>query len=190
MPTIPRAPRPLIAEAGFPGGAGLDAFGEAFQLTYVAEKETTLGPIVNAIATAMREIGFPVTLNPIPQTQYGDRQLVKRDLPFAVNDQEKPIGVDAGYAVQLFFVSPEAGGLNNMVNYRNAEMDARWSEARVEPDPAARDAMLATIQDTLMSDVVWAPVVEYNTQWAFSESLKGLQWHPDNSVRFFDLSFE
>jgi peptide/nickel transport system substrate-binding protein len=180
----------LLAEAGFPGGAGLDAFGEAFQLTYVSEKETTLGPIVNAIATAMREIGFPVTLNPIPQTQYGDRQLVKRDLPFAVNDQEKPIGVDAGYAVQLFFVSPEAGGLNNMVNYRNAEMDALWSQARVESDPAARDAMLATIQDTLMADVVWAPVVEYNTQWAFSESLKGLQWHPDNSVRFFDLSFE
>jgi len=189
-PYDPEGAAALLAEAGFPGGAGLDAFGEAFQLTYVAEKETTLGPIVNAIATAMREIGFPVTLNPIPQTQYGDRQLVKRDLPFAVNDQEKPIGVDAGYAVQLFFVSPEAGGLNNMVNYRNAEMDARWSEARVEPDPAARDAMLATIQDTLMSDVVWAPVVEYNTQWAFSESLKGLQWHPDNSVRFFDLSFE
>ncbi len=189
-PYDPEGAAALLAEAGFPGGAGLEAFGEAFQLTYVSEKETTLGPIVNAIATAMREIGFPVTLNPIPQTQYGDRQLVKRDLPFAVNDQEKPIGVDAGYAVQLFFVSPEAGGLNNMVNYRNAEMDALWSQARVESDPAARDAMLATIQDTLMADVVWAPVVEYNTQWAFSESLKGLQWHPDNSVRFFDLSFE
>ena len=89
-------------------------------------------------------------MNPIPQTQYGDRQLVKRDLPFAINDQEKPIGVDAGYATQLFFVSPESGGLNNMVNYRNADMDAIWAKARVESDTAARDAMLAEIQDTLM----------------------------------------
>ncbi|NKB26138.1 MAG: hypothetical protein GKR99_00625 [Rhodobacteraceae bacterium] len=146
----PDGAKALLAEAGYPDGAGLDAFGDAFQLTYVSEKETTLGPIVNAISTAMREIGFPVTLNPIPQTQYGDRQLVKRDLPFAINDQEKPIGVDAGYATQLFFVSPESGGLNNMVNYRNADMDAIWAKARVESDTAARDAMLAEIQDTLM----------------------------------------
>ena len=186
----PDAARALLAEAGYPDGAGLDEFGEAFQLTYVSEKETTLGPTVNAIATAMREIGFPVTLNPIPQTQYGDRQLVKRDLPFAVNDQEKPIGVDAGYATQLFFVSPESGGLNNMVNYRNAEMDAIWSAARIEADSAARDALLVDIQDTLMHDVVWAPVVEYATQWAYSDQVKGMQWHADNSVRFVDLSFE
>ncbi len=180
----------LLAEAGYPDGAGLDAFGEAFQLTYVSEKETTLGPVVNSIATAMREVGFPVTLNPIPQTQYGDRQLVKRDLPFAINDQEKPIGVDAGYATQLFFVSPENGGLNNMVNYRNAEMDAIWAGARVEGDTATRNSMLVEIQDILMRDVVWAPVVEYATQWAYSDSVKGMQWHADNSVRFFDLSID
>jgi peptide/nickel transport system substrate-binding protein len=186
----PDGAKALLEEAGYPNGEGLDAFDEAFQLTYVSEKETILGPIVNAISTAMREIGFPVTLNPIPQTQYGDRQLVKRDLPFAVNDQEKPIGVDAGYATQLFFVSPESGGLNNMVNYRNADMDAIWARARVEPDTAARDAMLAEIQDILMRDVVWAPVVEYNTQWAYSDRVKGIQWHADNSVRFFDLSIE
>ncbi len=186
----PDAARALLAEAGYPDGAGLDEFGEAFQLTYVSEKETTLGPTVNAIATAMREIGFPVTLNPIPQTQYGDRQLVKRDLPFAVNDQEKPIGVDAGYATQLFFVSPESGGLNNMVNYRNAEMDAIWSAARIEADGAARDALLVDIQDILMRDVVWAPVVEYATQWAYSDQVKGMQWHADNSVRFVDLNIQ
>ncbi len=179
----------LLEEAGYPGGAGLEAFEDAFQLTYVAEKETTLGPIVTAIQSSLRQAGFPVTLNPIPQTQYGDRQLVQRDLPFAINDQEKPIGVDAGYAVQLFFVSPEAGGLNNMVNYRNPDVDGLWAEARVEPDQAARDALLAEIQTTLMDDIAWLPVVEYRTQWAYSDRLQGMQWHPDNSIRFFDLSY-
>ena len=180
----------LLAEAGYPNGEGLDAYGDAFALTYVAEKESTLGPIVNAIQTALREVGFPVTLNPIPQTQYGDRQLVQRDLPFAVNDQEKPIGVDAGYAIQLFFVSPEAGGLNNMVNYRNEDVDATWGQARVEPDTETRNAQVAEIQDQLMADVAWLPVVEYRTQWAFADDLNGMRWHPDNSVRFYDLSFE
>jgi peptide/nickel transport system substrate-binding protein len=178
----------LLAEAGYPDGKGLEAFADSFALTYVAEKESTLGPIVNAIQSGLREAGFPVTLNPIPQTQYGDRQLVKRDLPFAVNDQEKPIGVDAGYAVQLFFVSADKGGLNNMVNYSNAMVDDTWAKARVEPDNAKRDEMLKTIQNQLMADVAWLPVVEYKTQWAFSDKLSGIKWHPDNSVRFFDLS--
>jgi peptide/nickel transport system substrate-binding protein len=183
----PDMARTLLAEAGYADGAGLEAFADAFALSYVSEKESTLGPIVNVIQTALRDVGIPATLDPIPQTQYGDRQLVKRDLPFAVNDQEKPIGVDAGYAIQLFFVSPENGGLNNMVNYRNAELDAMWAEARIDPDSASRDATLATIQDMLAADVAWLPIVEYRTQWAFSNDVSGLKWYPDNSIRYSDL---
>jgi len=189
-PYDPERAKELLAEAGYPGGEGLERFEDAFRLAYVAEKETTLGPIVNAIRTAMRQVGFPVSLDPIPQTQYGDRQLVKRDLPFAVNDQERPIGVDAGYAIQLFFVSPENGGLNNMVNYSSEFVDSTWAEARVEPDMARRDELTAAIQARLMEDVAWAPVVEYKTQWAFSDALRGISWEPDGSVRFFDLSYE
>ena len=183
----PDMARTLLAEAGYADGAGLEAFADAFALSYVSEKESTLGPIVNVIQTALRDVGIPATLDPIPQTQYGDRQLVKRDLPFAVNDQEKPIGVDAGYAIQLFFVSPENGGLNNMVNYRNAELDAMWAKARIDPDSASRDATLATIQDMLAADVAWLPIVEYRTQWAFSNDVSGLKWYPDNSIRYSDL---
>lgn len=183
----PDMAKALLAEAGFPDGEGLDAFAEAFALSYVAEKESTLGPIVNVIQTALRDVGIPATLDPIPQTQYGDRQLVRRDLPFAVNDQEKPIGVDAGYAVQLFFVSPENGGLNNMVNYRNAELDEMWSGARVDPNTETRDATLAQIQEMLAADVAWLPIVEYRTQWAFQDRVSGLKWYPDNSIRYTDL---
>jgi peptide/nickel transport system substrate-binding protein len=184
----PDAARALLAEAGYPNGEGLEAFGAAFALSYVAEKESTLGPIVNITQTALRDVGIPVTLDPIPQTQYGDRQLVKRDLPFAINDQEKPIGVDAGYATQLFFVSPENGGLNNMVNYRNPEVDSLWAAARVDPDTESRNATLRRIQELLAADVAWLPIVEYRTQWAFDSKLSGLKWYPDNAIRYFDLS--
>ena len=47
--TILRRRRRLLAEAGYPEGKGLEAFGDAFQLSYVSEKESTLGPIVNII---------------------------------------------------------------------------------------------------------------------------------------------
>src|SRR3712207_6987806 len=78
------------------------------------------------------------TLFPYTTLFRSDRQLVKRDLPFAVNDQEKPIAVDAGYAIQLFFVSAEKGGLYNMANYSNAEVDELWSKARVEDRKSTR----------------------------------------------------
>lgn len=187
--TDPEKAKALMAEAGFPEGKGLEKFADQFKLTYVAEKETTLGPIVNQIRTALTAVGLPVTLDPIPQTQYGDRQIVKKDLAFAINDQEKPIGVDTGYAMQLFFVSKEAGGLNNMMNYANAELDKQWAEARVEPDTAKRDAILAAMQKTLMHDLAWLPLVEFKTQWAHSDKLSGLSWNPSNSLLLYDLHY-
>ena len=177
----------LLAEAGFPNGQGLDRFAAAFELAYVAEKESTIGPTANIIRSALSEIGIPVKLNPLPQTQYGDRQLVKKDLPFALNDQEKPIGVDVGYGVQLFFVSAEKGGLNTMVNYSNAKVDELFAKAIVESNNDSRNRMLADIQDQLMADVAWLPVIEWKTQWAFSDKLKGITWHADNSVRWAEL---
>ncbi|WP_428928962.1 ABC transporter substrate-binding protein [Marinibacterium sp. SX1] len=185
----PEKAKELLAEAGYPGGEGLEEFAEQFKLTYVAEKETTLGPVVNQIRSALTEIGIPVTLDPIPQTQYGDRQIVKKDLAFGLNDQEKPIGVDPGYAMQLFFVSAEAGGLNNMMNYKNAELDEQWAVARVEGDMAKREQILNDMQTTLMEDVAWLPLVTFKTQWAHSDKLGGLSWNPSNSLLLYDLHY-
>ena len=157
-------------------------------LSYVAEKETTLGPIATLIQSNLADVGIIVQLDPLPQTQYGDRQLVKKDLQFALNDQEKPIGVDAGYATLLFFVSTEAGGLNNMVNYTSDTIDNLFAELKNEGDESVRNALLADVQDLLQEDLAWLPVVERKTQWAFAPSVSGLVWHPDNSIRWYDLS--
>ncbi len=52
----PDRARELLAEAGYPGGEGLEAFASSFALSYVAEKESTVGPIANIIQTALREV--------------------------------------------------------------------------------------------------------------------------------------
>jgi peptide/nickel transport system substrate-binding protein len=185
----PAKAKQLLADAGYPGGQGLEKYADAFKLTYVAEKEATLGPIVNAISTSLQQVGVPVTLNPMPETEYGDHQIVKKDLAFAVNDQEKPIGVDTGYAMQLFFVSMKAGGLNNMENYANPDVDALWAKAKLEIDVTKRNDELAQMQSMLMRDVAWLPVVTFKTQWAYTDKLKGVSWVPDNSLRFYDLHY-
>lgn len=170
----------LLAESGWVDDGSL-------KLSYVSESESTLGPIVTQIKADLAAIGVEIQLDPIPQTQYGDRVLVKRDLPFFVNDNEKPIGVDAGYATLLFFVSAAQGGLNNMVNYESKVVDDLWAQAKTDPSVESRDALLAQVQKQLQEDVAWAPVVQYDNQWISAPGLSGLVLHPDNSVHFMDL---
>ncbi len=179
-----------LADAGYPDGKGLEAFHDSFQLTYPAEKESTVGPIVNIIQSALRQVGIPATLNPIPLAQFGDRTLVKRDLPFALNDYDKAIGVDAGYTLQLFLVSANKGGIANESDYSNAYIDETWPKARVETDPAKRNALLADMQEQAMKDVALLPIVEFKTQYALSDKLTGLSWQSDSSERFFDLKLQ
>jgi len=161
---------------------------ESLKLTYVSEQESVLGPIVTQMKADLAAIGVDVELDPIPQTQFGDRALVKKDLPFFVNDNEKPIGVDAGYATLLFFVSSAAGGLNNMVNYNSATVDELWSQAKTEASVEKRDALLKQVQEELQKDVAWAPVVQFDNQWLSAPGLSGIVLHPDNSVHFADLT--
>jgi peptide/nickel transport system substrate-binding protein len=184
----PDKARQLLAEAGFPGGAGLEKSAAELRLSYAAERESLLGPVATVIQTSLRDLGIPVTLDPLPQTQYSDRRSVKKDLPFALSDIDKAVGIDALYATKLYFVSPAAGGINNMANYSNPKLDALYTEALVEPDAAKRAGMTAEIQEILQDDLAWIPIVETKTQWAFSDKLTGITWHPDNSIRFFDLS--
>jgi peptide/nickel transport system substrate-binding protein len=186
---VERAKR-LLTEAGYPGGKGLEAFADAFHLAFTAERESYLGPIATAIQSALRDVGIPVQLEPLPQTQFADRRMVKKDLPMSLSDTEKPVGPDVLYATKLFFVSPSAGGVNNITNYSSPEVDRLFAAALTEADPAKRAPMVAEIQQITQRDLAWIPILETRTQWAFSEKLHGIVWHPDNALRFYELGLD
>jgi len=171
----------LLAEAGYPDGKGLEAFAEAFKLSYAAERETNLGPSATLIQTRLKALGIPVQLDPQPATQLADRQLVKKDLPFSLYDQSKPIGVDAAYALQLYFVSAPRG-VNNMTNFSDPELDALFTKAQVEPDNAKRNEYLAGAQEVLMNKLAWIPLIENKLQFAMQAKVKGLVLHPSQNL--------
>jgi peptide/nickel transport system substrate-binding protein len=186
----PDKARALLAEAGFPGGKGLEKYAASFRLAFTAERESYLGPIATTIQSALGDVGIPVQLDPMPQTQLADRRMVKKDLPMAISDIEKPVGPDVVYATKLFFVSTAAGGVNNPVNYSNPEVDRLFAAALVESDPAKREPMVRSMQEIVQSDLAWVPLVETKTQWAFSDKLHGITWHPDNALRLFELRLD
>ena len=83
-----------------------------------------------------------------------------------------------------------AFGVNNFGNYSSAEVDRLFNEAKVEMDDGKRLALLKQIQDTLQNDLAWIPLVETKTEWAFSNKLTGVTWHPENSIHFIDLGLQ
>ncbi len=177
-----------LAKAGYPDGKGLEAFPNAFLLSYASERESVIGPAATIIASAMQQVGIPMKLNPMPVNQFTDRNLVKKDLEITINDFSKSIGIDGNYAIQLLYITGAKGGISNYGRYSNDLVDSTFFEkAKNELDPVKRNAAQAAIQKQLMDDVVVIPITENKLQWAMTEKLSGVTAYPELSVRYHDM---
>ena len=173
----PDKAKALLEQAGYPGGKGLDAFPDAFKLAYVSERESILGPVATLVQTRLREIGIPVQLDPLPATQFADRQLVKKDLGFALSDQSKPIVVDPVYASKLSYVTPPLG-VSNSTNFSDPAFDKLFNEVLLQADPAKRQAELDKMQNILSEELPIIPVLETKLLYAEQADVQGLVLHP------------
>ncbi len=177
-----------LAAAGFPDGKGLEQFPDSFKLSYPTESEGVLGPAATIIQSALRKIGVPVVLNPIPLAQLLDRALVKRDLEFVLVDFSKSIGMDSAFAIQLYYLTKEKGGVANYSLYSNPELDDLYlTKAKTETAEPARTELLQRIQKIAYDDVAMISVAENVLQWAMTQKLSGVGFHPDQALRFYDL---
>jgi peptide/nickel transport system substrate-binding protein len=184
----PARAKALLAEAGYPDGKGLEAFADQFKLAYTAERESYLGPIAAVIQTSLKAVGFPVVLDPLPQTQMGDRRLVKKDLPLSISDTDKASAISGAYQTMVFYISNQAGAIINTSNYANPEVDGLFAKIKAETDTSKQNEMLKTVQDILQKDLAIVPMLETKTQYAATAKLSGITWHADNSLRFQDLT--
>jgi peptide/nickel transport system substrate-binding protein len=178
----------LLAEAGFPEGEGLEQYAEGLELSYAVERKALLEPIALQIQTALAEVGIPITLNPITQSELATRELTQRDLPFGLFDHEHPIGPDAAYTAQLYFVSVDKGGVNNNTNYSSPEVDELWASSLTQPVGGEREETLGALQEQLMTDLPWVPVVLRDSEIAVRSGITGWLGRPDTTVTFSDFT--
>jgi peptide/nickel transport system substrate-binding protein len=177
-----------LAAAGFPDGKGLEPYADSFKLTYATESESVLGPAATIIQSGLKQIGLPVVLNPIPLAQLLDRALVRRDLEFVLVDFSKSIGMDSAFAIQLYYLTKEKGGVANYSLYSNPMVDDLFlNQAKTEAREPTRTELLQRIQKLAYDDVANISITENVLQWAMTDRLSGVGFHPDQALRLFDL---
>ncbi len=38
-----------------------------------------------------------------------------------------------------------------------------------------------------MQDLAVVPIVEFKTNWGYSDKIEGITWHPDNALHWYDF---
>jgi peptide/nickel transport system substrate-binding protein len=174
----------LLAQAGYPGGKGFDP--NLLKLSYVAEREGTLGPVATLIQASFKQIGLNVQLDPLPQAQFSDRVYAKHDVPMFLDDQDKPDLVTGEYALGPFMTTTGPG---NYTKYSNPQIDKLVGEIYNETDPQKQQDLLNQAQEILMQAPNWIPIAESETQWGLRSNVTGIAWHPEDQLRWYDLKY-
>jgi peptide/nickel transport system substrate-binding protein len=170
-PTDVEKAKELMAQAGFPDGAGFE--GPGLQLNYPAESQSLLEPLATEVQTSLAQIGINFELNPIPNAQFVDLLLVQGTLPAWLREKDIVIGPDAGYHAQLSYTSPETGlPVDNGQKYRNDTVDELFFQAKVATGQERLD-LLEEIQVILYEDLPRIPLVVRPLQIAVREDLTG-----------------
>ena len=178
--------RALMAQAGYAGGKGLPANSPAFQLFYVAERAALLQPIATEIKTALAQIGITIQLSPISQAEENTRELTRFDMGMFLRDDNRPLGPDAGYAAQLWYVCAKDGGLEPSGNYCNPKFDALFAKSQ-DATGSVRLKYLAQMQQILMQDLPYVPIVEIPSQLAVQKGITGWEGNSYDLVEYWYL---
>lgn len=176
----------LLAEAGYPGGAGLEQFQDTFTLYYVTERASLLDPVANQIKSSFAELGITLRLAPISQTEEINREVTKRDMSMFLRDFNRPLVPDAGYATVLWHVSADQGGLNASSNYVNAEVNELYQKSQ-NASGQERQVILDAIQKQVNQDLPLVPILDVPSQLALREGLGGWVGHSGDAVLFWYL---
>lgn len=165
--------RRLLAEAGYPGGQGLD--GLTIMINNGGGHEL---PAQFIKRTWEKELGVRVGIEALEWSMHNQRRdqgdfWIARAGWFA--DYQDPMTF-----LELF----EGGNSSNQSGYANPQYDALIEQSRHEPDPAKRLAILRRAEAILVHDQPLAPIYQYTNLHLFRpDQVKHLNPNPPNARR-------
>jgi oligopeptide transport system substrate-binding protein len=159
--------RRLMAEAGYPGGAGFP------QISLLFNTGAHHGEVAQVVRRQWAEtLGIDVELEGL-EVQIFRTRLNKKQYAIAraswIGDYNDPTTFTDKY--QSFSDGNDAGWVN-------AEYDALCAAAAVELDPAKRYALLSQAEGILDREVPIIPIYYYNNAYLFRSNVRGIPLHP------------
>lgn len=141
-PRDPAKAKELLQKAGVSG----------VQLTYLVDTgDTVAEQVAVLVQQQLAEVGITANLQKVDPSQTWDME-VAGDYDIAMNYWTNDI-IDPDQ--KTTFVLGHDTNMNYMTRYQNDRVKALVAEARVEPDPAKREAMYVDLQKMAKADVNW-----------------------------------
>ena len=142
----PAKSKALLAEAGFPGGAGLPTF----TLMHRNNPDTKL--VASAIQHDLGEVGIKIDIQALDWSTFLDR--VKRDPPDLFTLSWIADYNDSDNFLFFLFHTNNIGS-SNETRYSNPEVDHWLDEARSIVDTAKREEIYRKTEKKIMADLPW-----------------------------------
>ena len=162
----------LLAEAGYPDGAGLPSF------KYTTNDAGYHKAVAEYLQQAWAELGISLEVNVVewgsftPMRRSGDYEIARNGW---VGDYADPSNM-----IELLY---STNG-NNDGKYNNPEFDAAIDVARTSLDAKERSAAYHKAEDILMADAGCIPVAYYSDFWLQSPKITG-SWHSAYGYWYF-----
>jgi oligopeptide transport system substrate-binding protein len=171
--------RALLAEAGYPGGAGLPRISIIFNTGAHHE------PIAQIIRRQwMEKLGIQVDLQGIELSSFRER-LNKKEYMIAraswLGDYNDP---------STFTDKYRSTSHGNDAGWVNKAYDALLDAAFVEPDPARRLQLLAQAEGILNREAPIIPIYGYTNAFLFRKKIKNIPLHPQALFLYHPIRIE
>jgi len=169
----------LLADAGYPGGAGLPKF------TILFNNEAHHKPVAEFVRRQwISVLGMQVELEGLEIQSFRPR-LHNRDYDIA-----RASWIGDYNDVSTFTDKYRSASLNNDSGWKNAEYDALTEQAVTETDAGRRLALLAKAEQILIDEAPIIPLYHYVNGYCFRDNVHGIPLHPRNMIMLKGVSVE
>jgi peptide/nickel transport system substrate-binding protein len=167
----------LLAEAGYPDG---------FDADLIIPLTPTEGPIGEAVAYSLSEIGLNITPLKLKVPEFIDQVFVRKDYPFMICGY-------AGVPDPDFFdyTYLHSKGSTNIFHYANPKVDELLAQARSDPNMENRVQMYKQVFDLAFNQdnvIVWL-INEYRFT-AIRDNVKDFKWNKSKIYEYEDVTIQ
>ena len=170
LPYDPAKSCALLAEAGYPNG-----FSIVLDCVNVAWREA----VCQAATAMLTQVGIRASLRSLPTNQFFPK-LSGATASFAEFGWSPGGDAWASLNALLHTYDKSGAGTFNAGRYSNPRLDALLDSLRVEPDAAARRAMVGDALRIAAADLPLIPLYRRTLTWAMKKSIRAVQWPNDH----------